>query len=79
MTTQQLGDMNSEEFRKYGKQLIDWIADYLDYPDRYPVLSQVLPGDIKSKLPQQPPPSSEAMDKILNDFDTIILPGVTHW
>jgi aromatic-L-amino-acid/L-tryptophan decarboxylase len=79
MTTPQYGDMNSDEFRKYGKQLIDWIADYLDHPDRYPVLSQVSPGDIKSKLPQQPPPSSEAMDKILNDFDTIIMPGITHW
>ncbi len=79
MTNQQLGDMNSKEFRKYGKQLIDWIADYLDRPDRYPVLSQVSPGEVKSKLPQLPPPTPETMDKILNDFDEIILPGITHW
>ncbi len=75
----QHGDMDSDEFRKYGKQLIDWIAVYLDHPDRYPVLSQVSPGEVKSKLPQQPPTSSETMDAILNDFDSIIMPGITHW
>ncbi len=63
------GDMNPDEFRKYGKQLIDWIADYLDQPDRYPVLSRVEPGEVKSQLPSAPPASPESMDAILADFD----------
>ncbi|HEY4720443.1 MAG TPA: pyridoxal-dependent decarboxylase [Anaerolineae bacterium] len=73
------GDMNSEEFRKYGKQLIDWIADYLEQPDRYPVLSRVEPGEVKSQLPSAPPASPESMEAILADFDNIIVPGLTHW
>ena len=73
------GDMDTAEFRKYGKQLIDWIADYFERPDRYPVLSRAKPGEIKSQLPVQPPASPEAMDAILADFDNIVMPGVTHW
>jgi aromatic-L-amino-acid decarboxylase len=75
----QYGDMDPEEFRAYGKRLIDWIADYLTHPDRYPVLSQVGPGEIKAQLSAEPPISPEAMDAILDDFNSIILPGITHW
>src|SRR5205085_10301091 len=55
----QLTDMNSEEFRKYGYQVIDWIADYLSHPERYPVLSQVEPGFLKAALPQSAPVEGE--------------------
>ncbi len=72
-------DINTNDFRTYGKRLIDWIADYLDCPDRYPVLSQVKPGEIKSQLPSAPPASPEIFNDILQDFDDIILPGITHW
>jgi aromatic-L-amino-acid/L-tryptophan decarboxylase len=72
-------DMNSDEFRKVGKQLIDWIADYLDHPERYPVLSRVKPGEVKDQLPAQPPESPEAFDDILQDFNDVIVPGITHW
>jgi aromatic-L-amino-acid decarboxylase len=74
-----MADMNSDDFRTYGKQLIDWIADYLDHPDRYPVLSPVKPGEIKSQLPAAPPAAPESFDTIRRDFDDIILPGITHW
>jgi len=72
-------DMKSEDFRQYGKQLIDWIADYLDQPERYPVLSRVKPGEVKGQLPAQPPESPESFDDILRDFDDVIMPGITHW
>ncbi len=39
--------MTPEEFRKHGYQVIDWIADYLQNVERYPVLSQVAPGEIR--------------------------------
>ncbi len=72
-------DMSSADFRKYGKELIDWIADYLEHPDQYPVLSRVKPDEVKSQLPAQPPVTPEAFDAILADFDRIIMPGITHW
>jgi aromatic-L-amino-acid decarboxylase len=74
-----MADMNSDDFRKYGKQLIDWLADYLDHPDRYPVLSRVRPGEIKLQLPAAPPSQPESFDAIIDDFDHLIMPGITHW
>ena len=50
-----LGDMPPDEFREYGHQLIDWIADYLENTDRYPVLSKEKPGELKAKIPNSPP------------------------
>ncbi len=74
-----MSDMSSADFRKYGKELIDWLADYLEHPQRYPVLSQVKPGEVKSQLPAQPPTTPESFDAIFADFEDIILPGITHW
>jgi len=74
-----LGDMDMKDFRKYGYQAIDWIANYLADPDKYPVLAQVKPGQIRENLPRSPPEDPEAMDSILKDIDQIIVPGITHW
>ncbi len=73
------GEMDREEFRRSGHQLVDWIADYLEHPERYPVFSRVRPGDIASQLPAMPPKEPESMEAILADFQEILLPGITHW
>src|SRR6478736_4085009 len=74
-----LGDMNPEEFRRHGHHVVDWIADYLSHPERYSVLSQNQPGDVKAALPTTAPEHGEAMDAMLADLDRVIVPGVTHW
>ncbi len=71
--------MNSEEFRTHGYEIIDWIADYLENADRYPVMSRSRPGEIKALIPDTAPENGESMDTILEDFRRDILPGVTHW
>lgn len=71
--------MSPEEFRKQGKQMIDWIADYYDNIEKYPVLSQVKPGEIKDQLPATAPMESESMEQIMSDVNLIIMPGITHW
>ena len=71
--------MSSAEFRNTGYAVIDWIADYYEKVDSYPVLSQVKPGDIRSSLPDTPPQSGESMNKIINDVNQLIMPGITHW
>jgi aromatic-L-amino-acid decarboxylase len=73
------GDMETEAFRRYGHQAVDWMADYLANAGSYPVLSQIAPGDIRRSLPDQPPFRPEAMEEILADVDRIIMPGITHW
>ncbi|HEY4732953.1 MAG TPA: pyridoxal-dependent decarboxylase [Gemmatimonadaceae bacterium] len=72
-------DMSAADFRKYGYAVIDWIADYLDAPEKYPVLPAVQPGEMRSALPQSPPDAAEPMDRILADFQKIIVPANTHW
>jgi len=71
--------MTPEEFRQYGRMLVDWIADYYENVEKYPVLSQVKPGQIQAMLPLDPPQHGEAFEDILKDVDRIIMPGITHW
>ena len=71
--------MNLEEFRSEAHQLVDWMADYLKDIRKFPVKSQVSPGDIFDKIPDEPPDEGHSMQSIMNDFKNIILPGITHW
>ncbi|MGH2724547.1 MAG: pyridoxal-dependent decarboxylase [Actinomycetota bacterium] len=71
--------MSAEEFRRHGHTLIDWVADYMEKVESYPVQSRVRPGEIRAKLPVEAPEQPEPFDAILRDLDEIILPGITHW
>ena len=71
--------MTPEAFRKYGRLLVDWIADYYEQVESFPVLSQIQPGDIRSQLPDAPPTSGQPFEKILADVNDLIMPGITHW
>lgn len=71
--------MTPEEFRLYGHRAIDWVADYLANPARYPVLPRVQPGELTDALPAHGPEQGESMDAILADFERLIVPATTHW
>ena len=73
------GDMPAEEFKEHGYKMIDWIAEYLTDIEKFPVIPDIKPGDIKNKLPKNPPRTSDSFEKILADIDEKIIPGVTHW
>ncbi|HJO95985.1 MAG TPA: pyridoxal-dependent decarboxylase [Victivallales bacterium] len=71
--------MPIDDFRKHGKQIIDWIADYLENIESYPVMSTCKSGDIRKQLPKSPPKSNEPFAKCIKDLDDIIMKGITHW
>ncbi len=71
--------MSADEFRKQGKELIDWIADYYEKVESYPVMSQVDPGDIYNGLPDSAPVEGESFQSMMQDVENIIMPGITHW
>lgn len=76
--------LSPAEFRALGHRAIDWIADYHERIERFPVLSQVKPGDILGQLPEHPPQrgiggGEDSWDAVFGDLDKIIVPGLTHW
>ena len=70
--------MTTEEFREAGYKTVDWIADYYDHIEDYPVFPKVKPGEIRSMLPDHPPQKGRQYEEILQDMNTM-MPGITHW
>jgi aromatic-L-amino-acid decarboxylase len=71
--------MDQKEFRIQAHRFADWMADYLENIEKYPVKSNLNPGDVYKKFPETPPEKPESMDRLFQDFQNIILPGITHW
>lgn len=71
--------MKPDEFRKHAHELVEWMADYLENVENYPVKSLVSPGEIFNKIPGKPPVKSEPFSALMRDFEEIIMPGITHW
>ncbi|NUP78081.1 MAG: aminotransferase class I/II-fold pyridoxal phosphate-dependent enzyme [Nonomuraea sp.] len=71
--------MSPEEFRRHGRQVVDWIADYMAGVESHPVMSRVKPGEIRGALPPEPPEHGEPFEAVLSDLSAILMPGLTHW
>src|SRR5689334_11440207 len=78
-TTPRLGDIAPDEFRRQARRVLQWIGDYLEDPERFPVVPRVAPGDVAKTIPDEPPLEPESLDEVLDDFERLIVPGVTHW
>jgi aromatic-L-amino-acid decarboxylase len=74
-----LRHMTAEEFRRHGRAVIDWIADYHERIESFPVASRARPGEVRAALPPGPPEQGEPFEQVLADVDRVILPGITHW
>ena len=53
--------MKPEEFRRWGREVVDWIANYMERVEQYPVVAQVKPGEIRAQLPAGPPLAGRAV------------------
>lgn len=73
------GDIPTEEFRRHGHAVIDWIADYLEGIDDLPVMPDLAPGALRETLPAEAPQRPEALATVLADFRETIVPATTHW
>ena len=73
--------MDTEEFRRLGHEVVDWIADYRERSARgeLPVMSRVAPGQVRAALPAAPPLEPQSLDGALRELTRVILPGCTHW
>ena len=68
-----------EEFRKYGKQMVDFIADYHENIHNVPVIPDVKPGYMRSLVPDTAPDAPEDWDSVFKDINNVVMPGLTHW
>lgn len=71
--------MDKESFRRYGYQFVDWVVEYFEKIETFPVKPALKPGDVAKKLPEKPPIRGESMDSVFQDFQDIVFPGITHW
>jgi len=74
--------MTPDEFRRHGRRMVDWIADYMERVATLPVRPPVEPGEIAEKLPASPPERTGGdgvWEEIFADLDKVVLPGLTHW
>ena len=79
MSNEKSFHMSPDEFRHHGREVIEWIARYMEEVEGYPVMSQAKPGEIRAALPPHPPQEGESFSAMMNDLDRIIMPGVSHW
>jgi aromatic-L-amino-acid decarboxylase len=71
--------MTPDEFRRHGREVVDWVADYMERVGDLPIPSSVAPGEIEGKLPDSVPEAPEPFDALLADLDDVVMPGITHW
>uniref|UniRef100_A0A8D0FPG2 Aromatic-L-amino-acid decarboxylase n=1 Tax=Strix occidentalis caurina TaxID=311401 RepID=A0A8D0FPG2_STROC len=71
--------MDAAEFRKRGKEMVDYIADYLEKIEKRQVFPDVEPGYLRPLIPDCAPQDPESFEDVFKDIEKIIMPGVTHW
>jgi aromatic-L-amino-acid decarboxylase len=69
----------SRTFREDGGEALEWAARYLEGVGELPVLAQVDPGYVRSRLPESAPERGEPFSAVLKDVEEILLPAMTHW
>ncbi|KAM6968165.1 aromatic-L-amino-acid decarboxylase [Aplochiton taeniatus] len=71
--------MDASEFRRRGKEMVDYVADYLEGIEGRQVYPDVEPGYLRSLVPDHAPDQPDQYDDVLRDVERVIMPGVTHW
>ncbi|KAL7190421.1 hypothetical protein ACSBR2_022656 [Camellia fascicularis] len=74
-----LNPLDPDEFRRQAHMMVDFLADYYQNIEKYPVRSQVEPGYLSKCVPGSAPYDPEPIEKILYDVERHIIPGITHW
>lgn len=67
------------QFKIKGKEMVDYIADYLENIRDRRVFPNVKPGYMRNLVPEEAPLDGESWNKIVIDVERVIMPGITHW
>ena len=71
--------MDSEDFRRWSLKAAEWGVDYRDGLRDQPVRPDIAPGSVAAQLAKSPPEQGEDLSTLFADFESIVVPGMTHW
>jgi len=69
--------MDAAEFRVRAKEMVDYVADYLETIQDRPPLAQIQPGYLKDLIPSEAPQEPEKWENVFSDIERVIMPGVS--
>lgn len=72
-------DLSPTEFQSAAHAAVDWITSYLEHPEKYPVRSNVAPGEMRATQPATPPERGTPLEELFTEFQQRLIPGITHW
>uniref|UniRef100_A0A2K5UM73 Aromatic-L-amino-acid decarboxylase n=2 Tax=Macaca TaxID=9539 RepID=A0A2K5UM73_MACFA len=67
--------MNTSEFRRRGKEMVDYVANYMEGIEGRQVYPDVEPGYLRPLIPDSAPQEPDTFEDIINDIEKIIMPG----
>jgi aromatic-L-amino-acid decarboxylase len=68
-----------EDFRAWAVKAAEWGVDYRTRLRDLPVRPNIKPGDIAAQIAPTPPEEAEPFERIFSEFESIVVPGTTHW
>jgi aromatic-L-amino-acid decarboxylase len=71
--------MTPDELRRWGHEVVNWVADYWATIEHHRVVPDVAPGEVRSWLPSAPPEHPQPFEEVIADLDRVVVPGTTHW
>src|ERR1700757_3639821 len=71
--------MDERKFAEALERASAWVARYFEPTRDFPVRSQVRPGEVAAAMSSAMPEEGEDFDALLDDFERIVVPGITHW
>uniref|UniRef100_A0AAR2LXW1 Aromatic-L-amino-acid decarboxylase n=1 Tax=Pygocentrus nattereri TaxID=42514 RepID=A0AAR2LXW1_PYGNA len=67
--------MDTAEFRRRGKEMVDYVADYLENIEKRQVYPDVEPGYLRSLIPEEAPEQPETYEDVVKDIERVVMPG----
>ena len=71
--------MNWDDYAKWAADNAEWGRDYHKSIRNLPVRAQTKPGEIAAQLMTSAPETGHSMQDIWDDFQRVVMPGMTHW
>ncbi|HUY19890.1 MAG TPA: pyridoxal-dependent decarboxylase [Candidatus Binataceae bacterium] len=71
--------MEPSDFDQVLQRAARWVASYLKNTREFPVLSASRPGAVAEAIAPAMPEDGEPLGALLDDFERIVMPGITHW